>query len=216
MITGRQIRAARALLEWDAKDVADKIGVNLNNLLKVERGEVQPQRGTVSKIVNFFARHDIEFIEGGARQRPRDVEIFEGIERFEDFYAFMYDHLEELGGDVCLSAVNEKLFRKHRTNFEHHKQRMKELVDSGRVTFRALATESYFTKGYVEYRWQPAQSSAPTAFYAFGNCLALITFEHNPPPYVILIKSAPMAEAYRTAFNLAWNNASEPPEQAKE
>lgn len=84
-------------------------------------------------------------------------------------------------------------------------------MDSGDVTVRILTTESYFNLGWAAYKWQPKQSTVPTSFYAFGKCLALISFAHEPTPYVVLHKSGPFAEAYRHAFNIAWDNAEAPP-----
>jgi hypothetical protein len=79
-----------------------------------------------------------------------------------------------------------------------------------------LASESYFfnKSSWAQYRWQPEQSAAPTAFYAFGDCLALVSFDAEPSPYVVLHKSGPFAEAYRHAFNLAWKNGRVPPKEA--
>jgi len=41
--------------------------------------------------------------------------------------------------------------------------------------------------------------------------LALISFEHNTPPYVLVVQSAPLADSYRRAFDIAWAAAKEPP-----
>ncbi|MDD3183151.1 MAG: hypothetical protein PHD48_10175 [Alphaproteobacteria bacterium] len=84
---------------------------------------------------------------------------------------------------------------------------MKDLVASGEVTVRILATKSNFKSSFAKYKFQPAGHMAPTAFYAFGDCLALVSFEHDDPPYVVLHKSGPFAQAYIQAFNLAWENA---------
>lgn len=213
MITGRQIRAARALIGWDTQVLAEKADVSRNMISKVENGHVTARDGSIEKITRAFETDGgVEFTENeGVRFRPSDIEIFQGIERFDEFTDFLYDYLKRKGGDVCVSAVNEKLFAKYRKNHELHRQRMKELVESGKVHYRILATESKFVSDYAEHRWIPAQSSAPTSFYAFGDCLALISFAHEPAPYVILIKSGPFAEAYRQSFEAAWTSAKEPP-----
>jgi len=68
---------------------------------------------------------------------------------------------------------------------------------------------------FTEYKWQKKEYFPPTAFYVFGSCVALISFESASPPYVILIRSALFAEAYRRSFNIAWEMASAPPLKAK-
>lgn len=70
---------------------------------------------------------------------------------------------------------------------------------------------SLFTPRYATYKWQPDSALFPTALYAFGDCLALIYFAHNPPPYVIVLQSAPIAASYRQAFDIVWAAAKDPP-----
>ncbi len=212
MITGRQIRAARALLGWDAKDLAAKAKINTTTIFNIEKGIVQARGGSMEKIARVFDENEIEFTENqGVRFRLSDIEVFQGPDRFNEFTDFLFEHLKVRGGDVCISARDERFFAKYRKDHELHRKRMKELVDQGNVTFRILATESTFVSAYAQHRWQPSTNSVPTSFYAFGDCLALISFTHQPPPYVVLLKSGPFAEAYRESFNIAWANAKEPP-----
>ena len=196
-------------------ELAKAAGLTKQGISKIEDGAVQPREGTLDDIVRVFTQREIEFIDHqGVRFRPNDVEVFEGPERFEQFYTFMYDHLEMHGGEVCLSCVDEYLFAKHRKDIEAHRKRMSELVGKGRISVRVMATKSHFSAPWAEYRWQRDQSTAPTAFYAFGNCLALVSFSHQNPPFIVLIESGPFAEAYRAAFNTAWDKAPLPRREA--
>jgi transcriptional regulator with XRE-family HTH domain len=208
MPTGKQIRAARMLVDWDADELAKRIGMSRVSIQNIERGDARPKTETMEKIVRAFFDVGIEFTENeGLRRRPHGVEIFEGPDRFDEFYDFLYDHMLDRGGEVCLSVVDERLLAKYRTNPEVQRQRMRELVKSGQVTYRVLVTEGDFTGDYVEYRQQPAQAAAPTAFYAFGECLALISFPQNVSPHVVVIRSEPLTQAYRQAFHAAWEKA---------
>jgi transcriptional regulator with XRE-family HTH domain len=212
MITPRQIRAARALLNWSQQDLAKTSGIAISSIKNIENELTVARRESLSRIHDAFDASGIDFTENqGVRLKHGDIEVFEGQERFHDFTEFVYQHIMRHGGDVCISAVDENLFRKYRSDFELYKKRMKELVESGHVTVRILATESTFTSSWAQYKWQPKQSAVPTSFYAFGDCLALISFVHEPPPYVVLHRSGPFAEAYRHAFNIAWASAQEPP-----
>ena len=211
MINAEQIRAARALLDWSTAELANQTGLTVNGINKIERGHVQPHADTREKLAEIFEDAGIEFLpSSGVRKQDNTVQIYEGVERFHAFTDFVYEHMSRHGGDICISAVNERLFRQYRKDFELYRQQMQELVSKGTVTVRILATESNFTSSWAQYRWQPEQSSVPTSFYAFGDCLALISFAHEPPPYVVLLKSRPFTEAYRHAFNIAWANAREP------
>jgi transcriptional regulator with XRE-family HTH domain len=208
LATGKQIRAARVLLEWEAKELADRTGVSVRSILNFERGEGRPKPATMEKIIKAFTVAGVEFIDGeGLRRRTNDVEVFEGHDRFHDFTEFVYAYLRQHGGDVCISAVDERLFIKYRREPELYRQRMKELVDSGKVIVRILAEESKFNSLFAQYKRLPKQNSVPVSFYAFGSCLALISFAHNPSPHVVLLKSTPFADVYRQSFNEQWAKA---------
>ena len=215
MATGKQIRAARMLAEWDAKDLAKQTGMSMESIFNIERGNFRPREATMEKFVQAFANIGIEFTEfEGVRRKPAGIEIFEGHDRFQEFTDYIYAYLKQNGGDVCVSATDERFFSRYRKDHDAHRQHMKELVEGGRVTFRILASESKFTSEYAEHRFVPKDKNAvPTSFYAFGDCLALISFAHNPAPYVVLHKSGPFAKAFVQGFNIEWEHASPPPKR---
>lgn len=217
MPTGKQIRAARMLVDWDADDLAKRVGMSRVSIQNIERGDARPKAETIEKIVRAFSDAGIEFTENeGLRRRPSGVEIFIGAERFEEFYNFLYLHLKKHGGDICLSVTDERLLTKYRKNPAVHYQRMQDLFDKKIIkSFRILANKSDFLSDYLyyTYKWQEVSSISPTAFYTFGDCLALISFVHSPAPYVVVLQSAPIAESYRQAFDIAWKAAKALPDQ---
>jgi transcriptional regulator with XRE-family HTH domain len=214
MATGTQIRIGRVLAGWDAKTLAELTGLSKESILNIERGTFRARPATMEKILRVFDDAEIEFTENeGVRRRPEGVEIFVGHERFHEFTEFVYQHLVQYGGEVCISASDERLFLKYRKEPEVYRQRMKALVDTGRVKVRILAEESNFNSIFAEMRKSAQKGTAPTSFYAFGKCLALISFAHTPSPYVVLLKSGPFAEAYRQAFNESWGLAEIPAEK---
>lgn len=196
------------------KTLPKKTGLSRDTVFNIEKGLVQAREGSIEKIIQAFAGNGVEFDNQGVRMKPTGVEIYEGPERFNEFYDFLYDHLKKNGGDVCLSISDERLLLKYRKDPAVHYERMQDLYDRGVFkSFRILANKSDFASKYTynSYKWQPEASIAPTAFYTFGECLALISFVHHPAPYVVALQSAPIAESYRQAFNIAWATAEEPP-----
>ena len=74
IVTSEQIRAARALLRWGQTDLADKSGVSLPTIKRLEgvRGIVSANRVTIQAIERAFIDGGIEFISengGGAGVR---------------------------------------------------------------------------------------------------------------------------------------------------
>jgi transcriptional regulator with XRE-family HTH domain len=78
LITSDQIRAARALLRWSGKDLAEKTGLGFSTLMRLEvlDGVPSAQAKTLENIQKAFEKAGIEFIgspESGAgvRWRPQ-------------------------------------------------------------------------------------------------------------------------------------------------
>jgi len=76
LITSGQIRAARSLIKWTGKELAEASGVAFSTLMRLETGEGVPaaQAKTLSAIQNAFERAGVEFIgtpEKGAGVRWR-------------------------------------------------------------------------------------------------------------------------------------------------
>ena len=222
MITPRQIRAARGLLGWEAIELGKRTDLSRETIANIESGRTQAREGSLERIAKAFAESGVEFIPNeGVRLKPSGLEVYEGPDRFEDFVDFVFEQVKTHGGNVCLSVTDERLFSKYRKNTTTtaHYERMQDLYNRGILkSFRILANKSDFASKYTynNYKWIPESGVSPTAFYTFGDCLALISFVHDTPPYVVVLKSAPLANAYSQAFDIAWAAAKEPPTSQKE
>ena len=95
LITGRQIRAARALLDISQDDLANAAGLTKQGISKIEDGSVQPREGTIADIAKVFEERGIEFTENsGVRLKPQGVEVLVGQEelRIDFLMGFMTIH----------------------------------------------------------------------------------------------------------------------------
>lgn len=72
MITGVQIRAARAILSWTAAEVADRAGLRRETVQRLEKHEdVPPSRSqSLKNLKRVFEEAGIEFIEGDDHKGP--------------------------------------------------------------------------------------------------------------------------------------------------
>ena len=74
MITSSQIRAARSLIKWTGKELANASGVAFSTLMRLETGDGVPsaQAKTLDSIQKAFEKAGVEFIgspEDGAGVR---------------------------------------------------------------------------------------------------------------------------------------------------
>ncbi|MDD2324475.1 MAG: helix-turn-helix transcriptional regulator [Alphaproteobacteria bacterium] len=208
-VSGKQIRAARVLLGWDRSDLAKHSGLSTAAIHYIENEESSPKRETIEKIAVAFRNAGVEFIENeGVRRAPIGVEIFEGRDRFNDFLIQVEAYLEQFGGDVFASITNECAFQKAVKNIEAYRKKMLDLAKTGKIRGRILAADGNFKRTWADLRRQKKIIGMPdVSFYAYGDNLALISFDHQTPPYVVLHKAGPFAAAYRFAFDAAWKEA---------
>jgi len=73
-LTSEQVRAARMLLRWEQKDLADASGVSLPSIKRLEtlRGELAAHRRTIEAIAQALEKAGVEIIPengGGAGVR---------------------------------------------------------------------------------------------------------------------------------------------------
>ncbi|QOZ73551.1 helix-turn-helix domain-containing protein [Bradyrhizobium arachidis] len=63
MLTSEMVRAARALLRWEQADLAEKAGISLPTIKRLEKepGPIPGTRATAQAIETAFAKARIEF-----------------------------------------------------------------------------------------------------------------------------------------------------------
>jgi transcriptional regulator with XRE-family HTH domain len=71
MISGRQIRAARAVLGWSATQLAERAGLGLNTVLRAEAVDGVPKMRTASLLALIQALESGGVIFFGAGETPR-------------------------------------------------------------------------------------------------------------------------------------------------
>jgi transcriptional regulator with XRE-family HTH domain len=73
-VTSAQIRAARGLLDWTVRDLAERAGVPRNTLSNIETGAYAGAPETLAAIRRVLERAGVEFTNGdapGVRLRPK-------------------------------------------------------------------------------------------------------------------------------------------------
>jgi transcriptional regulator with XRE-family HTH domain len=213
-ITASQCRAARALLNWSQPELAQRCGMHVQTVSAYESDVRIPSKRTLEKTTMTFESSGIEFLpHDGVRRRIRDVITYDGVPGFEAFIADVYQTVKSVGGDICVSNVNEKDFDKHVSwgGAPHHLKKMAELKKCMDFSFRILVKEGdmYFpASDYAEYRWINSKYFRTVPFYVYGDKLAIINFQKGATVHVV--ESKEIADAQRIQFNLFWESAKIP------
>ncbi len=208
-----QLRAARALLDFDQKDVAEESGINVNVISRIERGEVNPQERTREKLLSFYQQAGIEFVEGdGVRRRRPYVQMHRGAAGFRAFMDDVYETAKAHGGDICLFNSKPSLWHDWLGEewYAMHAARMKALGKRIRVRIAVPGGEKDFILDTAEHRWLKKELAQKKIFYAYGPKLAFLDFEAGDVQIVVFTQSE-FAEIFRAMFDIAWERETRAP-----
>ena len=210
MITARQIRAARALLEWSGTDLAKKSGLTQMTISNIESDKVQPSEDSLQSIQAAFDMHGIEFLEGdGVRVRQQEVRIFSGKVGYRQFLDHVYATLKS-GGRIRQFFVNERSGPSFTD--EYGKAHIVRMADIKNLDAKVLCTEgdTELPAPYCSYRWISKADTDLAPFYLYGDNVVLPMHESANKMEWISINSKLMAERYAKQFDKSWANASVP------
>lgn len=62
-IPGKLLRAARELLDWDQRRLADELGCSISTVIRIERGDAGHWEDTRSKLVETMEAAGLKFID---------------------------------------------------------------------------------------------------------------------------------------------------------
>lgn len=207
-----QIRAACGLLDWSASDLAEKIGVSKQMMSAYLAGKSGVSTLNLEKIAHVFDTEGIEFTpEDGVKRKSLRTQTFHGQSGMIAFMGLVYKEARDHGGEFCVSNVDETLFTESfgKEEDEIYTKRMSEI--KGQYSFKVLIKEgdtNFVASEYAEYRWIPKEQFQSVPFYVFGKSLAFLIFGEQTTIHII--HNADIADAQRTQFNLAWENAKIP------
>lgn len=220
MPTIEQIRAARALIGWSQKDLADHSGLSQTGIARIENGTNKPNSSTISRITDAFDKADIAFIgDSGVRKRTNEVRILRGKNAMSDFLDDVYEVSAAYGTvdnptEVFLSNVvhqnwvkwmGEERWREHTERMTKGRNIMdvRIIIKEGDRNFPASA--------YSKYKWIEEKFFNEKSFYSYHDRLAFLDFGEDELT-ISIMKQPDFARGYRDLFLIAWNTlAHEPP-----
>lgn len=219
MITGRQIRAARALLDWKAEDLAKKAGLTRVTVSKIESHLVQPQERTAASIIHAFNDHGIEFTaDEGVRRRSDSITKLEGFSDFKFFMDLVYEaarqpYSHDGSKPICICNLDNSLFRKYMRDYHAvHVERLRKIKGLAIKSLAASMDKGHIPSAtYLVYRYMKEFKATVAPFYVFGDKFSLIDFHVQNPPRILMIDSPSLANSYREQFEILWRSARETP-----
>ncbi|MDD4615550.1 MAG: helix-turn-helix transcriptional regulator [Alphaproteobacteria bacterium] len=211
MITGRQIRAARSLLEWKAEDLAKAAGLTRVTVSNLEAEAVQPQERTMASITAAFDRHGIEFLDGeGVRLRQHEVRVFTGKAGHKQYLEHVYGVLKSNGGRIRqFNLSDEERFPYAGDAFDEHLRKMEAIHN---IDARALIRQGdgNFPAKYCVYRWLDRMGQKLIPFYVYNDYVSLPIIKSDHNIETLSIHSKLLAVKYSQQFDLFWSTSLDP------
>lgn len=214
MPTIEQIRAARALIGWSQKDLADNSGLSQTGIARIENGTNHPNSSTIAKITAAFDKVDVEFIgDSGVRKRTGEVRTLRDEDGFKEFMNDVYRVAKEAGGEICIFNGKPDMFYKWlgKDWYEYHSKRMFAIKDKFALKIIIKSGDSMMIAGsFAEYRWFPEELFNEQTIYVYGNKLAFLTFSDDSVDIKIMDQKE-FANSFRVLFDIAWSRVSTKP-----
>jgi transcriptional regulator with XRE-family HTH domain len=206
MLTKEQVRAARAYLDWDRKDLARESGVTLDQIVGLESGRTEsPRPGILKEIEETFLHQGLTFKEGGVIPKADCTTRFEG----EGWYLRMLD-------DVYNTLLNHKnpeaiiLFGNEKLSPPEMIQCWEKIRTLGTKIRRIVkAGDTYLLGPIQEYKSIPAEFFNNHIILIYANKVGICVDENKMG---LVIEDASLAQTFRLQTEFYFNILETPKE----
>ncbi len=209
MIDAAQIRAARALLDWNRDQLAAASGVSVPALAKIEGEKSSPHAETLMKVQSALEQAGIVFGDSsGVKKKSEIVTVYEGRDGYQAYCDDMYMTAVKHGGEFLIGGgLQQDFYEALDENYlQLHVDRMKKISNQLKVrALKPLRDANLPGVDYVEYRIMPDDAFMAVPFYVYHNKLAIITW--RPHMRVVVLEDKQISEAYRKQFDMVWRIA---------
>lgn len=208
MITGRQIRAARSLLEWKADDLAKKAGLTRVTVSKIEADLVQPQEKTMASIIRAFDLHGVEFLEDeGVRVRKNQLRVFSGKTGYKQYLDHIYLALKDAGGRICQFNLSDSKNLPYADEYAAEHMARMEKIEGLDARVLTIHGDHSFPAKYCAYRWLDQKNKVLIPYYVYGDYVSMSTYKSHSNIQIVSIYSKLLSARYVDQFNLFWDSA---------
>lgn len=210
MISVKQIRAARGLLNWTQQDLADKASLSREGIKNIENEISTPRKDTIGQIERAFADHGVEFLAGdGVRMHDATIFVLHGEEGIKKLWDDIYETLAVYDLKEVLIANNTEPTRLSNNIVEYlemHLKRLKEIKAKEKIL--CCEGDQNFIAPVTSYRWVPKENFCDSPTFIYGGKVAMLIW--GPPAKVTIINDPQYAESVRNLFKFSWERARIP------
>lgn len=209
MIDYRQIRAARALLNWSQPDLARAAGLATSSIKNIESETGIARKETLEQILDAFDRNGIEFTPGsGVRLKNHIITVHDDRRATTELLDDIFRHaLASREREVLILGLDEgfSIDTDGKLLLEAHVAR---LTDAG-IRERILVCEgdTRYLNTPDSYRWLPqAYFTHHAPIYVYGDRVAI--HSGSLRRRTCILEHRPLAQHLRMTFELLWDEVA--------
>lgn len=210
-VSREQIKAARAMLDWSQKVLAERCpDVSEPTIKLLESGRVNSTETTLNALRQTLEEAGIEFLpQNGVRFRNDLLTVVEPRHENDNVYLRLMDDvyhtIKARAGEVLFSYVDQSLSPPDVVD-----RQMMIRKAGGAMRFLVRNGDTFLRYPLDEYRYLPKGLYINNSTVIYGSKIAFLI---NNPYSAIVINDPNIAEIQRMQFNLIWN-AGEAPTQS--
>lgn len=208
-INARQIKAARALLDWSQEDLASASGLSIATIRKIESGALSPRDKTMGAIVSALEEANIEFTDStGVRLNTHEMSVIDNGECFLRLLETIFHEMKGRNGEVLF--MNSDSSRMDSAEWE---VMLRIRADGVKVRLLTYEGNTKLNLPLDEYRWVPKSFYRYNVLTIYRDKVAISVYRKHTDKNmdrVIIIKNEALAESLRNSFNFMWDNCRKP------
>ncbi len=208
MIEPRQIRAARALLNWSQDDLANASGIARSSIKNIENDITTARKDTINDIQVAFENCGVEFTPGsGVRMKNDIVTVHEGADAFKHLLDTLYTSAKvSPDNEILILGLDEELTEKF-DNVELIKDYLQKIETAG-IKEKIITYEGskHFINNWTSYRSIPKEHFANIPLHISGGKISFLFGNINRK--VIVIDNEQLAIMLRKLFYFIWEKAT--------
>lgn len=208
MIEPRQIRAARALLNWSQDDLANASGIARSSIKNIENDITIARKDTISEIQTALENSGIEFTaNSGVRMKSDIVMVYEGQDAFKNLLDHLYKSAKaSQDNEILIIGLDEELTEKF-DSMELINEYLKKIEAAGiKEKIITHDASNHFINNWTSYRSIPKKFFGSTPLHISGNTTSFLF--GNIARKVVVIDNEQLAITLKKLFSFIWEKAT--------
>ncbi|MFY9287541.1 MAG: helix-turn-helix transcriptional regulator [Alphaproteobacteria bacterium] len=206
VISPKQVKAARALLDWSQDDLANNTNLSVATIRKLEVGDTLPRSLTANIVRRAMEGAGLEFLEAdGVRRRTDDIVVYNGPQRITDFHNDIRRTIIDKPGEILIVKNADNNLRHldcEDSQFFREIANTQDFVDI--KLFLTETSSLFFDMPNCQYRFLAQDVANLIRLYVYNDKYAIVVPEAAPAPKIVVVHSYPIAQAARRQFYEMW------------